>query len=233
MILSLEGSLVIGGELNCSGQCEDGSTTFTGDGTITAGGGCTGDWGDECEEALPVKLLDFNLAEQEGMVIITWATSMEENFHEFVVQRSENGILFEDIGEVAGQGFDVFNIVSKYSFTDKVPLPGYNYYRLKAVDLDGAVEYFKIIVIKLEVSKKLCVYPNPGRGNEIHYKTNFNSGEDDRIVITNQLGSELINVFANESDSIIIPDKPLQPGVYFLRYVSEDFEKVLRIVIVQ
>ena len=85
---------------------------------------------------LPVKITYFYATLRSSVVELRWATIMEENFQKFIVQRSSNGIEFEDLGMLPGRGFDIYDIESKYSFEDDNPFVGFNYYRLKAVDLD-------------------------------------------------------------------------------------------------
>lgn len=227
----VEGTFTISGTIQCTGQCEPGSTSFSGGGTMTAGGDCTGDFGPECDNFLPIELIYFNASKVENCAVLDWATSMEENFREFVVQRSANGTDFEEIGRVAGKGFNISGIESKYSFTDSHPLRGNNYYRLKAVDLDDQFEYFGVKVVKIVAPRYLTVYPNPSSGGAISFRTNFNPTESARVTIVNQLGVEIFRGTATASEVNIPFDGRLPAGIYFLRYVSEDFEQTARVVV--
>jgi hypothetical protein len=183
--------------------------------------------------ALPVLLLHFEAKpdHDRGIVQLLWATSLEESFQEFIVQRSDNGEDFYDLETVKGQGRDVFNIESRYSFEDKAPLIGFNYYRLKAVDLDGSTEYFRIIAVKLSGPKRLVVFPNPSQGSTINFRTNFAPDESDRVIIINALGNELINASATSLGNSIHSEEPLQSGMYILKYTSRDFEIVSRVIV--
>lgn len=180
---------------------------------------------------LPIKLSYFEVIRHGNAVELRWATTMEENFREFVVQRSANGTEFEDIGSVAGKGFDIYNIESKYIFTDAQPLIGNNYYRLKAVDLDDKFESFGVKMVKIVAPKHLAVYPNPSSGSSIFLSTNFHPDESSRIVIVNQLGDEIFRGPAMERSGAISFGEGLRPGIYFLRYISADFTQTARIVV--
>ena len=180
---------------------------------------------------LPVVLSYFDAGLHENAVQLRWATTMEENFREFIVQRSANGTEFEDIGSVAGKGFDIYGIESKYGFTDTQPLIGNNYYRLKAVDIDDRFEYFGVKLVKMVAPKRLAVYPNPSSGVGISFSTNFNPGESSRIVIVNQLGVEIYRGPAIAREAVISFGDRLRAGIYFLRYISEDFTQTARIVV--
>ena len=50
--------------------------------------------------ALPVELLFFEAELENGIVVLRWATTRQENFDKFIVERSATGIDFEPIGEV-------------------------------------------------------------------------------------------------------------------------------------
>jgi hypothetical protein len=156
---------------------------------------------------------------------------MERDFLKFVIQHSQDGTAFEDIGEVAGQGFNIDNIESKYTFEDVAPFQGWNYYRLKAIDVDNSYEYFSVRAIRFNGAKKLTAYPNPVEGRAIGFRVNFSPQESDRIIIIDQVGIELYNAPAITVDNTISLPESLPPGVYMLRYVSQDFEKVTRVIV--
>jgi uncharacterized repeat protein (TIGR01451 family) len=109
---------------------------------------------------LPVTLLSFQADLAGSVVNVTWKTAMEENLKHFEVQRSANGVDFTSIGIVQpGQ--------TTYGFTDKEPLTGYNYYRLKSVDKDGSAEHSAMVLINVRNGENIIssLYPNPGNGN--------------------------------------------------------------------
>ena len=180
---------------------------------------------------LPVKLSYFHAAPQGDVVELTWATTTEENFQKFIVQRSSNGIDFESLEEVGGKGFDIHDIESKYSYSDRNPLTGFNYYRLKAVDRDDSYEYFGVKAVKVTAPKSLAVYPNPSTGDFIAFDVNFTPEESAMIVLVDQLGVEIFRAPANSGERRIALANRLHPGIYFPRYVSNDFERVTRIVV--
>lgn len=183
------------------------------------------------DESLPVELLYFHVDLSGEAIALKWATIVEENFHKFFIQRSADGLTFEDIGEVEGQGFNIYDVESKYSFVDEAPILGTNYYRLKAVDVDNSYEYFQVKAARVKGSKKIAVYPNPSNGETIAFRANFNYDESDRIILIDQLGVEVFNGMASIVGNKIIFPNALQPGVYMLRYISRDSDQVSRVVV--
>jgi hypothetical protein len=117
---------------------------------------------------LPVTLSEFNaVASANNTVNLSWTTQTEVNSDYFIVQRSSDGTQWTQVGKVDAQNNS--NRPTAYSTIDKLPGTGINFYRLQIVDLDGSMEYSKIVrATTLPISSaKLTVYPNPGR-NKIH-----------------------------------------------------------------
>jgi hypothetical protein len=95
-------------------------------------------------------------------VLLSWGTSVEQNSHSFVVEKSLDGNSFERIGEVAASGNTSQN--KSYHFVDESPAKGANYYRLMMVDIDNTTSYSDIIQVYLnETEERLLVSPNPAK----------------------------------------------------------------------
>ncbi len=114
---------------------------------------------------LGIELLDFDVeyAEEEHLGLVFWSTTLESNTESFEIQRSiDNTDQFEVVGveEAAGNSREL----QEYSFVDNDLKAGIHYYRLKAIDLDGAFTYTKIRSITIEPKlqkSSISVYPNP------------------------------------------------------------------------
>lgn len=77
---------------------------------------------------------------------LEWATVSEINTRRFIVERSLNGIDFNQVGETAAAGFS--ERTHTYSFTDVITLSEPKcYYRIVSEDFDGTVQYSKTIVL--------------------------------------------------------------------------------------
>ncbi|MEP7254216.1 MAG: T9SS type A sorting domain-containing protein [Ferruginibacter sp.] len=94
---------------------------------------------------LPIKLIEFNVKENNGVNLLQWTTATESNSSYFNIERSSNGQSYETIGRVNASGFSTTEV--KYYFTDATPLKGINYYRLAMIDIAGKPEYSKIVSI--------------------------------------------------------------------------------------
>lgn len=109
--------------------------------------------------SLPSKLGDFTAVKKASGVQLNWETLTEQNTSRFDIERSADGTNFSPIGVVSAAG----NSADKkyYSFTDNLPSGGTNLYRLKLVDIDGALTYSRIVAVKDENLYTLQVFPNP------------------------------------------------------------------------
>jgi|GEM_PF-1552241 len=111
------------------------------------------------EAILPVELSDFRGSLYENSsVLLEWTTRSEKNNSHFEIERSLDGKVFRSIGRVEGQGEG--DEVQHYSFIDRNPVAGLNYYRLKQVD-KGEAGFDLSNVISVRVEGSLDVYPNP------------------------------------------------------------------------
>jgi YHYH protein/Secretion system C-terminal sorting domain len=109
---------------------------------------------------LPVKLLNFKGYLNENKAHLSWETASESNSNYFNIQRSLNGISFENIGKVQAAKSSNENI--KYSFIDENAPIGVLYYRLEEIDLSGKNEVFKSIsLVNKSDGNSFKVFPNP------------------------------------------------------------------------
>jgi len=115
------------------------------------------------KSTLPITLLSFTATKQGSDALIQWSTETELNSNYVDVERSTNATDFDKVGSVTASGNT--NTVQNYQYSDPLNgLSGIVYYRLKEVDIDGQVNYSKIIALHLDgssVSANFSVYPNP------------------------------------------------------------------------
>lgn len=114
-----------------------------------------------CEEILPVEYLSISATPQDRTVVLNWETAVEINNEGFVVERSGNGLQWQEIGFVPGSGTSEIPIA--YQYVDQHPLSGTNYYRLKQIDYDGQYEYSKVLsaTIGTDSAAPFRIFPNP------------------------------------------------------------------------
>ncbi|MCB9235932.1 MAG: T9SS type A sorting domain-containing protein [Bacteroidia bacterium] len=113
---------------------------------------------------LPLDLPAFEATpEAEQFARLSWTSENERNTDKFVVERSQDGEIFVSLGEVAAAGNSQSSL--DYSFLDKPGIFGEPlHYRLREVDLDGAVHFSEVRTLTLELpqgTRVVSTYPNP------------------------------------------------------------------------
>lgn len=106
----------------------------------------------------PLTWLDFSAKNIDKHILLNWSTASEQGTANFIIQRSTNGTDWDILGTTAAAG----NSTNQkfYTYTDRSPFSGSNYYRLVQKDLDGNQSYSKIILLnRNNASFNFSVYP--------------------------------------------------------------------------
>ncbi len=171
---------------------------------------------------LPTKLSQFNALAKSQSVELAWETATEVNNSHFVVERSTNGRDFQPIGEVKGKGNSSTTV--RYRFTDRTPIVGKNFYRLKQVDLDKSFNYSKVISAKINsLAHTETIYPVPAT-QAVHIKLHADKKEPVQLNILDRTGNAKgsFNRIAEIGDNIFtIPVNTLISGNYVLQIRRE------------
>jgi hypothetical protein len=115
---------------------------------------------------LPVKMVSFTAMLNNNIVTLKWETTNEENFSHFVIEKSNDGRNFENIGIVFSMG--QLSGSGSYTFTDNLGQQNNAntfYYRLRSVDNDAKFQLSDTRLIRLSTTNNstilIAVYPNP------------------------------------------------------------------------
>jgi len=176
--------------------------------SVTGGGGAL----------LPVQLSYFEAKLQNGHVKISWRTEQEFHNNKFVIERSNNGSVFDNIGTVNGRGNS--SIPVDYDYLDVNPLKGISYYRLRQIDIDGQSAYsiIKKIDNRIEGLQISRLFPNPA-GDHVILQLILDKANELYVKIFNSSGQLVISASKKEAAGtknwqILLPN--LSKGVYEL-----------------
>lgn len=188
-------------------------------------------------QALPIQLISFTGEHKEGMNYLYWTTASEYQNAYFIIERSDDGMNWEEVTTVQGNGNS--SEVNNYATVDRYPFNETTYYRLLQVDYDGIKRRYKTIALasELEVEGLFSnVYPNPTSGTFY-----FNYGGRDftnEIVVnvTNSMGqvvySKTVQQF-NASQSIEVDASQFSEGLYNVEIVQGETKEIKRISIIR
>ena len=123
-------------------------------------------------DPLPVTLVDFNAAWQDGGTVgLTWEVEEGVNTNHFDIQRSADGVNWQTIGTVDAAGSS--SLAMDYSYRDTAPLSGQGYYRLQLVDDAGNDTYSIVKVVNRSSGSGITIFPNPASD---HINVSFGVG---------------------------------------------------------
>ena len=173
---------------------------------------------------LPVTLVSFNAMVNNCVTTLNWKSGNELNFKNYEVQYSRDGVNFQTIAVVNGQGDNV-----SYSKTHS-PAQGKAYYRLMSVDNDSRSAYSQVIALNISCSKgSVLVYPNPAR-DVLNVNITGADAKGTMATLFNVTGQTVLNKnLSNGSNQLDI--SRLARGVYQLRLINNSGTENIKVVI--
>ncbi len=178
--------------------------------------------GNATTNPLPVTLRSFTGFYDNGISRLTWETSSETNNKGFYIEKSTDGIKFETIAFVAGQGNS--QKLNQYEFIDANIFEN-TYYRLVQIDFDGITETSNIIKI-IRNFDHISISPNPFDG-QINVTSSLDTNPIE-IVVYDLQGKEKLTAFG--LGSISVDASSLEAGIYLLEIKNGDDRQIKRII---
>jgi hypothetical protein len=173
--------------------------------------------GAQTPSPLPIELLSFSAQIVDEYVQLNWVTASEINNNYFTVERSKDGISFEEVLQIKGAKNS--NTVLYYSAMDDKPYEGTSYYRLKQIDMNGKFVYENVVAVDFEKLFSATMYPNP-------FNTSLTMMINDTAQIThctvciyNAIGEEVMNTVINKQLTVFETTN-LPSGVYFYNMLN-------------
>jgi hypothetical protein len=176
------------------------------------------------DNTFPVELLSFDARLINKKVDVSWSTASEINCDYFVVQRSGDGKIYEDIAQLKGAGNSTQ--ANYYSTADYSPLVGINYYRLCQVDFDGTRTNYLPKVVKVNGRNSVVVYPSPAKSQDISI---LFTGEKpiNAVLEVRDLSGKLMTsnehlALVNGFNKLDLGDRVFSAGTYFFSVIIND-----------
>ena len=167
-------------------------------------------------------------AQKDGKTaILKWTTIQEQNTNQFVIERSINGVNYENIGTLKAAGNS--SSQKSYSLIDGFPAKGINYYRIRQVDNDGRFALSEVRSLTFEKSNAdITISPNPAKnkiaisvpGNKNNLQLTIFSAKGDKV------GAFIINGEYSKLDLPIYP-----AGVYYVTISGDAIKSTQKLVI--
>lgn len=168
---------------------------------------------------LGMSLVDLSALALASGNEIRWTTLSESNNDYFVLQRSEDGINFENVATLDGAGTS--SVEHSYSFNDDYRLSGVVYYRLKQVDFNGLSSYSEALSLDRNAIQDLSYYPNPAE-NQLHVNLKHTEPVTMTVCTINGQVVETYQFTQQGNESITVSLANYKQGMYILRFKGEN-----------
>lgn len=122
-----------------------------------------------CAIPLPIELVQFDGYNHNSNNILKWETASEQNNDYFNLERSTDGVNWDEIAQVDGNG--TVSEASYYQYSDDSYRSVLNYYRLTQVDFDGKSKIHNVITIDNRTQNRTLVKVVNMLGQEIDPNT--------------------------------------------------------------
>ncbi|MBC7937988.1 MAG: T9SS type A sorting domain-containing protein [Rhizobacter sp.] len=177
---------------------------------------------------LPVQFLSISAAQKGSGVSLNWSTASEYNNKYFSVEKSVDGSNWYNIAQVNGSGNS--NTIIKYNAYDAKPVAGFNYYRIKQVDIDGKFDYSSIVKVKITVEKTgVSVLTNPFVNNiTVDFLSNSNQAVNVRLtdISGKMIATEKWQVAKGSTRLTLNKVSAIQRGMYILTITDNNNEVI-------
>ena len=191
--------------------------------------------------ALPIDLISFSAELNGNQVDLEWVTGSEINNDYFTIEKSRDGIDFEEVNRIEGAGNSSHTLT--YTDVDYDVWQGVSYYRLKQTDFDGRYSYSQLELINnsnrsLSQGADVNVYPNPNNGLNLNVvATGLAADELVLVQVLDITGKEFVSSitftnFNGDLEVLLETSDRLPPGTYFVRGSTgkDSFNKRLIVV---
>jgi hypothetical protein len=195
--------------------------------TVTLTGGCAGPpvtatGTINVTPALPVILTSFTgKLNPDKTVTLLWKVEDQHDIVQYIVEESGDGNTFSQLGSVPASN----GTVNTYSFIDRQVATGYNYYRLKIIELSGRITYSNIVIVNLKPGITVMLYPNPVTGQLTIQQ--FGTIQNKTAVLSDGQGKILQQIILTSLQQQVNMEK-YPSGVYIVKMEDGTVFKVVK-----
>ncbi|MFZ1798966.1 MAG: T9SS type A sorting domain-containing protein, partial [Chitinophagaceae bacterium] len=136
------------------------------------------------DNVLAANFKEVKASQNNEAITISWQTLNESGTKSFTVERSSNANDFVGINTVPAKG-----VASNYSYTDKHPLSGTSYYRIRENAANGTNTFSPVVKVVFNDNGIISLFPNPAK-NTVTVK-GLNKNTIATIRITDMNGREI------------------------------------------
>lgn len=175
---------------------------------------------------------------QQRDVTIEWEVPMDGTTeYEFALERSLNGVDFEEIAAVMDPAFVSTTDMATYRRSDVSPLAGRTFYRVRMIDAVNGDMLSNVVEMQLAGATTALgrVFPNPARNGMMHVEmtdiAERPTGTSLQLFDANGNAVSPVVYTGNVTGVVNLPTAGRPAGLYFLRIVSGDRTETHRVIV--
>ncbi|MEL6848528.1 MAG: hypothetical protein AAFP92_08420 [Bacteroidota bacterium] len=169
---------------------------------------------------LPVNWEYWEARQRRDGIYLDWGVNQATQLAGFTVQRSTDGLFFQDLTFVPGTANQ--QATQSFSYIDHPPHTGVYHYRLKQLDLDGKFEFSELKTLSWDPTMlQVQVSPNPF-SDQLHLEF---PGEDDHpgtYTIRDFSGRQILSGIWQPLQALKIPTAEWPSGLYWLDWENQN-----------
>jgi len=171
---------------------------------------------------LPVDFTAVEAVRRNKDIDVSWTVATEKEVEKYEVQKSSDGLSFTKVGVVSAGGNSVS---AHYSWLDQHAFEGYNYYRIRAIDISGTSLYSKIVLAQMDADHPAIeIYPNPVADQRLQVSINLAKEGAYTFLLLNAQGQPLMKKILEYNGGLLLQtlpiDKSVPAGIYYLHILS-------------
>jgi len=163
-------------------------------------------------------------------IMLDWSTCMEESNSMFIIERSDDGISFTNIGAVKGSGNS--KTLHEYNFLDINARAEQIYYRLRQIDFDGSFSFSQVLSVSKKTPNNFMIAHMSSITAVKSFEVTIDAFKSGQLTyeLIDQQGNTIMtkqkNV-VNGSNKVSIPLNSYQENIYRLKLVMQSEEETL------
>ncbi len=173
----------------------------------------------------------------QQVVDLNWVTMMESGVDHFAIQRSGDGMNFQDIDSIDSKmKISTNDYQLHYSYTDIHPLTGTSYYRIKVVGKNGTINQTPVVQIINNLFEGTRIYPTVVQNNMVFVESDKNLRNVTMEFFDlsgNKISETNWNTFTGRQNVQVSKSGILPTGTYVMRLIANGQNVKNQLIIVQ
>ncbi|MBC7721447.1 MAG: T9SS type A sorting domain-containing protein, partial [Pedobacter sp.] len=183
---------------------------------------------------LPISFKTITANKVNNQVKIDWS-AIETNVAFYEVEHSLNGQEFTKILTVNAT-LNSNGSLQNYTANHTTPIAGNNYYRVKSIEQNGAINYSNTVLVNMpKAEASISIYPNPITNRIANIQIVNLAKFTYNVILYNTAGQRVYSTYINyksgsEIHELALPQS-LSSGTYQMAITGNGFSKVLSVII--